>query len=135
MEKWEQEPNELKWKYVGLKCWIRRMPNALHLCGYVGVPKAHSLFKVEYDNIPADVHGGLTFSDQFNDGGKLWWIGFDCAHLNDMQPGYLRRKYGSCLAEGTYRDMNYVKSETEKLALQIVAINEKESPCAPMPPK
>lgn len=56
--------------------------------GYVLVPKGHKYYGLNYDDIPVDVHGGLTFSKHikgdergnFSDG---FWIGFDTAHHND----------------------------------------------------
>lgn len=33
-----------------------------HLCGYLGVPKGHPWYELHYDDIQADVHGGLTFA-------------------------------------------------------------------------
>lgn len=60
---------------------------------------------------------------------ELWWIGFDCAHAFDFQPGmaaHTGRSYhghnletgsGSGLHSGeVYRDLNYVKGEIAKLA-------------------
>lgn len=48
--------------------------------GYVKIPEDHPWFEKHYDDIPVQVHGGLTYGD---DGG---WIGFDTAHLGDYWP-------------------------------------------------
>ena len=58
-------------------------------CGYVRIPAGHPWHGKDYDNIAAEVHGGLTFADadvpcdapgEDND----WWVGFDCAHAFDL---------------------------------------------------
>lgn len=60
-----------------------------HRCGYVGIPKGHSLYRVYYNNVDPDieVHGGFTYSDngegEYPVKSDLWWLGFDCGHFND----------------------------------------------------
>jgi len=54
--------------------------------GYVRIVKGHKYYGKTYDDIPINVHGGLTFSefikdsDNFSDG---YWVGFDTAHYGD----------------------------------------------------
>jgi hypothetical protein len=50
--------------------------------GYVILHRGHPYFGVEYDDIPVEVHGGLTFSepDEVYD---TWIVGFDTAHVDD----------------------------------------------------
>ena len=56
-------------------------------CGYVGVPKSHPYFGVEYDtpdsfSIPA--HCGLTYSSYMDEYDRdYWFFGFDCGHGGD----------------------------------------------------
>jgi len=57
--------------------------------GYVRITEGHPYYEKNYDDIPVDVHGGLTFSDNifgdskhFSDG---YWIGFDTAHYGDTK--------------------------------------------------
>jgi len=84
-----------------------------------------------------DVHGGITYSGEYPCGwfvtsersGALgfapnegWWFGFDCAHCNDMSPGGHERHGWSVCRDEVYRDMDYVKSETERLAKQLVEL-------------
>jgi len=55
-------------------------------CGYVGVPTEHPWYGKDYDQIDADVHGGLTWSADYVGGDPkdgYWWIGFDTAHSED----------------------------------------------------
>ena len=57
-------------------------------CGYVRVDKGHAWFGKDYDDVPAEIHGGLTFAEPDQPCGKGgaddgWWVGFDCAHGGD----------------------------------------------------
>ncbi len=98
---WQNEPDKKQWKdqETGYPCLIVR--NFVgSLCGYVGVPSKHPLYKKEYNDIEhvIDCHGGLTFSDLCSPHsgessgichigrGKPWWLGFDCAHCGDLLP-------------------------------------------------
>lgn len=48
--------------------------------GYVALPKGHPWYGVDYDEIPALVHGGLTYGQQVDE----WWvIGYDTSHYRD----------------------------------------------------
>jgi len=136
MEKpWENEPDRLEWEHKGFKCLIVRNQALKHLCGYVAIPNGHPWFGRDYFQIDADVHGGLTFggyghekkcenhasyksiSDQ--KGQKLWWIGFDAAHLGDLIPFEVEQ--GTWMGTDTtnvYRNIEYVKDQVEKLAEQ-----------------
>ena len=55
--------------------------------GYVRIPEGHEYYEKTYDDIPVNVHGGLTFGDHvfgkdkyFSDG---YWVGFDTSHYGD----------------------------------------------------
>jgi hypothetical protein len=62
-------------------------------CGYVGVEKGHPLYKKNYGQINASVHGGLTFSGWLDES-KTWWFGFDCGHYGDGYDFDKAREYG-----------------------------------------
>jgi len=78
-------------KYKGFKFQVKLMENcgSWH-CGYVSVPKDHSIINktkdnsypggINYDNIDLIIHGGLTYASKEDD---MIVIGFDCAHLGD----------------------------------------------------
>lgn len=81
------------------------------------------------------VHGGLTYSNKCDgvichmddqQGEETWWFGFDCAHCNDLTPKsaalFATNRGGLLAGHGTYRDINYVKSECENLADQLIAL-------------
>lgn len=126
IEPWKDEPNELKFEWEGLPCVILRHPTLLYLCGYVGIPPEHKLFGKGYDeassgsNDVGAVHGGLTYADKGlpnKDHPDLWWFGFDCAHAGDFSPGML--KYGIHHLDDTYRDIDFVRKECERLVKQL----------------
>lgn len=82
-----------------------------HYCAYVRLPNNHSYVKLlskqkwfalgkghrhyhyNYDAVPVDCHGGLTFGDKIPTKNKSvqgftkgWWIGWDYAHYGDYTP-------------------------------------------------
>ena len=127
---WDHEPDKVIWKHDGFDCMIVR--NSLgNLCGYVGVKEGHPWFGKDYNDVDAEVHGGLTYSDYCaghichpddESGGKTFWLGFDCAHLGDLVPGlrsYMDSPRGfGPYGQDDYKDIRYVSSETEGLARQ-----------------
>ena len=127
---WDSEPDKMQWRdeATGLACLIHRGPVGA-LCGYVGVPPGHHHFGKDYNDVDARAHGGLTFSAKCgetreNGSGichvapgepELWWLGFDCAHCDDLSP-QMTSHYGSEI----YRNIDYVKRECARLAAQLV---------------
>lgn len=130
---WANEPDRMEFEFAGFPCLIIRHMMLGHLCGYVGVPKGHPWYGVDYMDLSydhdIDVHGGLTFgsygdSEEVSEnhyykpshykGNHLYWIGFDCNHYGDLAP-YM---YELELLIGNYRDIDYVRREVQKLALQ-----------------
>lgn len=125
-EPWEAEPDEKTFIHVGLNCTIRRHDELKHLCGYVEISKGHLLYQRDYNDIYTDhnidVHGGLTFSGSADWLGEKdsYWIGFDCAHLDDLSPGipvFVTKR-------GTYKNMGYVTAEVKSLAEQVATLAE-----------
>lgn len=177
---WANEPDKIQWRddSTGLPCLIVR--NGLGaLCGYVGVAEAHRHYGKGYDDVGADVHGGLTFAAGCSDHSReawvkwraheatwraeaikfpvgdsarrikewagcfddyeawnermiarsvchipdagetdrIWWLGFDCAHLGDFIPGMRERRYPG--EDQWYKDISYVRDEVTKLAAQL----------------
>lgn len=63
-----------------------------HPCAYIGLPEDHPYYNVDYDDIPIDCHGGLTYGSnnhnvvtELRDNG--YFIGWDYAHYGDyMSP-------------------------------------------------
>lgn len=89
---WEDEPDNAEWiqEPSGYKCRIKRNPITGTLCGYVGIPRDHKFWGIGYDwheelrDIGANVHGGLTYGQEGDDG--WWYFGFDTAHMDDFCP-------------------------------------------------
>ena len=132
----QNEPDKKQWQHEnGLACLIVRnpIPGFGFLCGYVGVPENHIYYRKHYNEVDVEVHGGLTFSDfcherEDNSRGichisdeKVWWLGFDCGHSDDISPSpnpyklpfELQHEYG-----GSYKDFDYVTNEINNLAEQ-----------------
>lgn len=69
-----------------------------HPCTYIRVPKSHKYANADYDTVPLNVHGGLTYDgclahikDEIGvslpKGG--YWLGWDYAHAGDFSGYYL----------------------------------------------
>lgn len=144
---------------TGLPCLIVRNRLGA-LCGYAGVApehpwhgRAHNEREDGGDELDSiiSVHGGLTFSAGCDDEGdeassichipepgqtdNVWWFGFDCAHGWDVVPGMLAREAALGMPppppdHATYRDVDYVKTQVEGLALQLVAVHNGYLKCA-----
>jgi hypothetical protein len=111
----DNEPNHEIYLHEGFLCEIKRHPSLLHLCGYIQVPPNHPWFGQEY--IDVNVHGGITWGDKSEITGN-WVLGFDCGHAGDISyPSVMLRLRSSCFDE-EYRDWEYVKSQTNYLALE-----------------
>lgn len=75
--------------------------------GYVNLPKWHKYYGVHYDNIPVDVHGGLTYSEQEGD---YWVVGFDTCHAWDTMEKWPKEK----VLEEAIQLMNQLKKFRRK---------------------
>jgi hypothetical protein len=120
---WDGEPDRVEFEHAGLPCLLNRS----HLgawCGYAAVSPGHALHGKSYEAPDVDVHGGLTYADACfgpichvpkpGEPDDVWWFGFDCAHGGDSVPSWPRGVFA-----GTYRDLAYVRRETEQLAEQL----------------
>lgn len=47
---------------------------------------------------------------------NIWWLGFDAAHSGDLIPAFCNFYSAS---NGTYRNLDYIREECRKLALQL----------------
>ena len=163
---WQDEPDKAQWVDLAtdLDCLIVRSFISGSLCGYVGVPKSHPWFGLDYadctsgehekpycDDCPAmrmSVHGGLNFAATCDEGpeslsichvplpgrsDKVWWFGFDCAHMMDHQPAAIARMHSvpeirekmmalDARYPAIYKPLAYVQSEVTKLAEQLAAV-------------
>ncbi len=125
---WVEEPDRVEWQHGGFACLMVRQPVPGHWCGYVGVEPGHPWHGKDWDHIDARVHGGITYARECEgdvchvpEPGKpehLWWIGFDCAHCDDLRPGDARLGYSLLTRGATYKTRAYVQLETRTLAEQ-----------------
>lgn len=143
---WQNEPDKIQFvdRATGLPCLIVRNHSGA-LCGYVGVPQGHKAWRLHYDDDAfrrISVHGGLTFADHCHDSGdetrgichvpaagdadNVWWLGFDCSHVDDVMPAHRKifeqinlPGYDKVHKNDRYRTVNYVKRHIAKLALQL----------------
>lgn len=135
---WETEPDRVDFEHAGFPCLLHR-GGLGHWCGYVGLPSGHPLFGLDYEIPDVDVHGGLTYAEvcaghichvpKPGESDSRWWFGFDCGHAFDLSPGLILAE-GRFLTRGRdahYRDVTYVRQQTERLAEQLKAITRKEN--------
>ncbi len=125
---WQAEPDHAEFRHRGLACLIHRNQWGVW-CGYVGAPPGHPWHGGGYDEVPADVHGGLTYSSACagdichvplpGEPDDVWWLGFDCGHAGDLTPYY--RSLGFPFGDELYRDEAYVRREVARLADQALA--------------
>ena len=130
---WDNEPDRIEWEASGYPALIVRNHTGA-LCGYVGVPNGHPAYGKGYDEIPVyEVHGGLTYTDRCcgpichvpkpGESDDVWWVGFDCQHGMDDAPGLMRYEMRGPARHyprlGTYKTVDYVRAEVEKLALEL----------------
>lgn len=100
------------------------------LAGYVLLPDEHAWSGRHYDLIPVEVHGGVTFAEPtrnlIGEYDPRFAVGFDCAHAWDLLPLlaktspdlYAREVADTDPFKTVYRDIAYVRTELELLALQ-----------------
>ena len=136
---WNNEPDREDFRAHGLPCFVQRN-NLGAWCGYVGVPPGHPMHGKDYNATnDLDVHGGVTYSaacahsichiPEPGEPDAVWWFGFDCAHAFDVVPGLNRwrpperEQFGSIVGEH-YRDLGFVRAETERLAAQVAGLGK-----------
>lgn len=139
---WEHEPDKAQWvdETTDLDCLAVRNGQGAW-CGYVGVPPGHPYYDKDYDNVPARVHGGLTYGERCRDDdpepaichvplpgrpADVYWLGFDCNHGEDLAPNTERELAEAGLTTRsalyqTYRTFDYVCAEIRDLAAQLAA--------------
>jgi len=127
---WSGEPNRVEFRHAGFPCVLHRGGMGAW-CGYVGVPPGHPWHGKDYDDIDADAHGGLTYSGRCGgcvchvplpgESDDFWWVGFDCAHYNDLIPHMFAEELHSLRSGMVYKTIAFAKAETERLAEQAAA--------------
>lgn len=122
---WTLEPDKVEFEYRGVDCLILRHDQGKHLCGYFAIPKFHELYQVEYTRIGIRVHCGLTYGRSGSeyvghpDDGR-WWLGFDCAHAEDLSPGFAEMAPSVYSSSCIYRNVEYVKKQIMRAVDQVI---------------
>jgi hypothetical protein len=126
---------EKEWISSGLQCVVvKAVRDSQHRCGYVRVPAGHLQHGKSYDDVPVEVHGGLTFGKLEpceHEDGQGYWYGFDCAHCGDAlyepgnEPEFVKRLNLKCHREPEdhYWTLEEVVAETEALAKQLASLS------------
>ena len=130
---WNDEPDKVQWIHPASNLDCLAVRNHFGAwCGYVGVPPEHPLHGQGYGMVDVDVHGGLTFADFCADSeepeaichvaapgrpDRVWWLGFDCGHAFDFQPGIMSFE---AIPGMVYRDLAYVVEQVTQLAIQLM---------------
>lgn len=104
-----------------------------HRCGYVALPEGHNYHGFDYDTIPVECHGGLTYSKK-SELNTDWIIGFDCGHYMDAKDPALMsekyrefyRKHPPVFNDGVVRTLEYCIAECESIAKQVALEKLKE---------
>ena len=66
-----------------------------HPTAYIRIPENHSCYKKDYVEIDIDVHGGLTYANNYlcvenNTELEGWFIGWDYGHAGDYMGYYVK---------------------------------------------
>ena len=110
---------EKEWKTeAGLEAAVVIHP-AGHRCGYVRMPAEHPYHGLGYDEMSICVHGGVTYSEEHDDG---MWIGFDCAHYEDApDPKFVNEDFKMVFYKGgVVRTLEFCVEECESIAKQLM---------------
>lgn len=120
---WEREPDEVFWidQQTKLPCLIARDSDLGYLNGCVGVsnwpkpfPKVQVYGRIIFDSLS---HRHLDHILNQPKLSNFRWIGFDCAHRNDLIPAFLGFGFPVPIrATRTYKNIEFVRRKCEKLA-------------------
>lgn len=71
------------WFEDGTRIIVLRGPTCF--CSYLGIAKDHPLANHDYDDLPIDCHGGLTYAGEGLRGAPegYFWYGYDYGHCDD----------------------------------------------------
>lgn len=102
-------------------------------CGYIRLPLGHPWHSMNFADIPASVHGGLSFAEHdvpcdAPGPDTDWWIGFDCGHAFDLPDPDLHAgaymtyaRMSPLYHKYEVRSQQYVEDECLKLCEQAAA--------------
>lgn len=133
---WQDEPDMLEFTHKSHDCVLIRN-NGGAWCGYAQIPEGHPWHEdLGILDERIDVHGGVTYQGNRMGDGR-YFVGFDCAHWQDLTPGYaaainllsdgpfkkMQTQMNEILErkneENTYRDIEFAKGECIKMVEEI----------------
>lgn len=116
-------------EYNGYNYYV--LSQGTHPCGYVEIPHDSKYFNVDYDNIPVECHGGLTYGRGFLVGeatidDNRYFIGWDYAHYGDYvgyRIGFIEESLHVFDAKYTTED---IIRECKDVIKQLIRLEEEE---------
>lgn len=116
---WVRENDRVEWRENGLPCLILRNQMGAW-CGYVAVPPGHPWHGAHPLDVPADVHGGISYCATCTarichvpapgESDDVWWVGFACVHASDFLPAL------AVLIPPAFRSREALRYRTEQFA-------------------
>lgn len=139
--KWRSEPDLCFWYYQDVPCLAVRDMDMGIWKGFVGVTEGHPFFQVTTDqvvNLPQALdlfrtaYGGCIsgmgkLALKFQNYAKgCWWIGIETTQGSDLMPllrlDQIDPQMAKLLSNQTYKDLHFIRRETNKLAKFILKI-------------
>lgn len=129
---WNYELDLIEWidDYTGYECRVRRNKHAGFLTGTVVIPESNRFYGINYDNhdeLEFSAHTGINITGFSKDG--KYRVGFRCNQGFDVVPHKKMLLYLD--GNESYKNIDYVKKETESLAKQIYELQYRNyiKPC------
>jgi len=138
---WSAEPDFVQWSAYGLQCLAIRDMKLGSWRGFVGLEKSHKGYSQSHAELlesgwmpNLEVHGTLTFAGKLPAKYKelnksTWWVGFECSHGTDYLPlvkvDQSSPFYTSLRSQQVYKNIHFVRKQTNQLAKQLLRINRK----------
>ena len=135
--KWNSEPDYCRWIRNGLVCVALRDMSLGIWKGFVGLDKSHPCFGQSVEDVlkaPSmldaflSIYGGICTAGYLpsryeEDAKKLWWLGCETSHGGDLYPLLKTTPDMDIMLSGqTYKDLNFIRRETNKLAMYVSRI-------------
>lgn len=98
-----------------------------HPTAYIGVPENSILANFDYEKMPLEVHGGLTYSKKGNDEflkSGFYWYGWDYAHSGDYAGYYEEsddKRWTTKEIKDEVSDVSYQLSQIEGFADRLIS--------------
>lgn len=135
--KWTSEPDYCRWIRNDLVCVALRDMSLGIWKGFVGLDSSHPCFGKSVDDILKaplmldaflSIYGGICTAGHLpsryeEDAKKLWWVGCETSHGGDLYPLLKTTPDMDIMLSGqTYKDLNFIRRETNKLAMYVSRI-------------